>query len=68
MKHSTTPKLDRASDHLAGLNAAIDEVLSTKPVGTPWLLGGNVDSITIKLTKLYAQRDKAIKYMRRFIR
>ena len=68
MRHATTPKRDKARDHLQRMNIAIDELLSTRPVGTPWLLGGATSSAEMKLTKLYAQRDKAIAYMNRFRR
>ena len=68
MIHSTTPKRDKTRDHIARLNISIDELLSTRPVGNPWLIGGETDSAQTKLTKLYAQRDKAIAYMNKFRR
>ena len=65
MIHSTTPKRDKARDHIQRINNSIDELLSTRPVGTPWLIGGQTDSAQTKLTKLYSQRDKAMAYMNR---
>ncbi|KKL23067.1 hypothetical protein LCGC14_2429050, partial [marine sediment metagenome] len=38
MRHTTTPKRDKARDHLQRMNIAIDELLSTMRV-TPWLRG-----------------------------
>ena len=62
MIHSTTPKRDKARDHLSRMNTAIDEVLSTME-STPWLRG-NEDRLRV----LHERRDAAIRYMKRFRR
>ena len=64
MIHSTTPKRDKARDHLQGINNSIDEMLSN-PMrsGTPWTCGNRE-----RLKILYERRDAAVRYMRRFRR
>lgn len=63
MMHFTTPKKDKARAHLQRMNIAIDELLSTREHGVPWLACKQE-----RLKVLYERRDTAVRYMRRFSR
>lgn len=62
MMHFTTPKRDKARDHLQRINNSLDEMMNTmRPA--PWL-SGNDDRLKI----LHERRDSAVRYMKRFRR
>ena len=58
MRHSTTPKRDKARDHLQRMNIAIDEMLSQPMRFNAWK----------RLKILYERRDTAVRYLNRLRR